>query len=34
MRDPLLQQLWNQFINDDKYRDYFSSNETNWKIRF
>jgi hypothetical protein len=31
MKNEMIYDLWTQFINDDKYKKYFISNETSWK---
>ena len=31
MKDESIYNLWTQFINNDKYKKYFISNETSWK---
>jgi superfamily II DNA or RNA helicase len=31
MKDPEIYNIWTEFINDDKYKEYFMSNEELWK---
>ena len=33
MLDETIQKLWEDFINDDKYKEYFLSNEEVWKLK-
>ena len=33
MTDKTIQKLWEDFINDDKYKEYFISNEEVWKLK-
>jgi len=33
MIDKTIQKLWEDFINDDKYKEYFLSNEEDWKLK-
>ena len=31
MKDPEIFDTWSEFINDEKYKEYFISNEDKWK---
>ena len=33
MSENTIRKLWEDFINDDKYKEYFLSNEKNWKLK-
>jgi len=34
MKDPIKYQLWTEFMNDDRYKKYFMSNEEEWNNNF